>query len=64
MKGFIADGIEYRGVPIVIDEDPSTEENVVYSVSNNFYIKYPKRKDGKLDMRYGICKLHRLLKIK
>jgi len=27
MRGFIADRLEYRGVPIVIDEDPSTEEN-------------------------------------
>ncbi len=37
--------------------------NVSYSVSNNFYFNYPKRRDGKPDIRYGICKLHRLLKI-
>jgi len=42
---------------------PSNKENVWDSVSNNFYFEYPKRRDGKPDMRYGICKLHRLLKI-
>ena len=36
LKGFILDRLEYRGVPIVIDEDPSIEENV-----KNVYYEAP-----------------------
>ena len=28
----------------------------------DMFFEYPKRRDGKLDMRYRTCKLHRLLK--
>jgi len=36
LKGFIPYLLEYRGVPIVIDEDPSIEENV-----KNVYYEAP-----------------------
>lgn len=48
---------------IKIFTDPDIEDGMVYFMNtDNFAINYPKRKDGKPDMRYGVNKLERMFR--
>lgn len=52
----------FHGIPVY--STPLVQPNTVYFIDGSkFEIKYPKRKDGGLDMRYRINKLKTLLKI-
>lgn len=49
---------------IPIYSSPDCPPDTFYLINDDFYIKYPKRKDGQPDMRYGINKLERMFKFK
>jgi len=48
--------LNYMGIPI--KETDLVKDGFIYLVGDNFEFKYPLRKDGQPDMRYGINKLH------
>lgn len=49
---------QFKGIPVY--SDSTIEKGIIYCVNNDIKLEYPKRKDGKPDMRYSINKMQKM----